>query len=127
MKHILLIDDDIVFTTAVSQILHEQDYKVSIAKDGKEAAEELSSSTFSLIVTDMLMPYTNGLEMVSNIRQNAETLHTPIMVISGIDNEQSISDWSRLGVNSWVKKPLSMTTLITNIQNLTKNAHYVAS
>ena len=127
MKHILLIDNDPIFITTVSSILKSENFQVSIAKDGKEAAGELSSKQFDLIITDMLIPYTNGLELVNNIRQNTETRHTPVMVVSGIANEHSIASWFRVGANAYLQKPLNVSALLTGIKQLIVNVRNVAA
>ena len=64
MKQILLVDNDTVFTRTVSFLLEKENFLVSVAKNGKEAAAALASKSFDLVITDVFMPYSNGFELI---------------------------------------------------------------
>ncbi len=127
MKHILIVDSDRLFTSTVSAVLAKENFTVSVARDGKEAAAKLSSQQFSLVITDMLMPYTNGLELVNNLRKVDGPEHTPVMVVSSIANEQSISSWFRVGADAYFKKPLDLPLLLSGIKQLMQHERHVAA
>ena len=118
MKNLLIVDSDPMFTTTLSHILAREQFSVTVAKDGKEAASRLAAGSFDLIITDMLMPYTNGLELINRVRSDKSSRHTPVMVISSVSNEQSISSWLKAGADSYFKKPLDIPVLLSSIKQL---------
>ena len=127
MKDILLIDKDPIFTSTISSILAKENYNVRVAKDGKEAAGALSEKVFDLVITDFFMSFTNGLELLSNIRQNESTSHMPVIVISDIANEVSIAHCMRAGADVFLKKPFNISQLISGIKNLVRNEKAMAA
>jgi DNA-binding response OmpR family regulator len=125
--NILIVDKDPLFTTAMSSILRNENYHVSVAKDGKEAAKALDANTYGLVIIDMLMSYTNGLEVVNNIRQNTYTRDTPVMVVSSIANKESMSNWKVVGANAYMEKPLNISALLQKVSELSlKRTAYAA-
>ena len=127
MKHILLVDNDILFTRTVSYLLEKELFTVTTAKDGKEAADALAGKHFDLVVTDLFMPYSNGFELVNTIRSTESLKHTPVMVVSDVSNKQSISNCFRLGANVYLQKPLNVPLLLSEIKNLVLNQQNVAA
>lgn len=127
MKHILLVDNDVLFTRTVSCLLENELFTVTTAKDGKEATDALEGRHFDLVITDLFIPYTNGFELVNSIRTKKSSMHVPVMVVSDVSNKQSISNCYRLGANVYLQKPLNMPLLLTEIKNLVLNQHDVAA
>ena len=127
MKHILIVDNDAVFTTTVSSILKKEDFDVTIATDGKQAAEKLTGTHYDLVITDVLIPYNNGLEIVNKVRTDESNRHTPVMVVSNVTNEQSVSSWFKQGIDAYLKKPLDLRTLLSGIKQLVFHEKYVAA
>ena len=117
--NILIVDKDPLFTTAVSSVLRSQNYRVSIANDGKQAAKALNEGSYGLVIIDMLMSYTSGLEVVSNIRQTTGMQDTTVMVVSSIANKQSLNNWKVVGADTYMQKPLNISTLLEKIGELT--------
>ena len=127
MKHVLLVDNDLLFTRTVSYLLEKELFTVTTAKDGKEAADALAGKHFDLVVTDLFMPYSNGFELVNTIRSTESLKHTPVMVVSDVSNKQSISNCFRLGANVYLQKPLNVPLLLSEIKNLVLNQQNVAA
>lgn len=126
MKHILLVDNDVLFTKTITSLLQKEHFDVSVAKDGKEAATALAAGDFDLVITDLFMPYSNGFELVNTIRQNKFT-YIPVMVVSDVTKVQSIANCFRLGADMYLQKPLSFPLLLSEIKNLVLNERNVAA
>jgi DNA-binding response OmpR family regulator len=127
MKQILLIDKDAAFTNTVSAILSNEDFQVSVAKDGKEAAGALADHSYDLVITNVLMPFSNGFELVSGIRLKETSRHTPVMMISDITNEHNIEHCIRAGADAFIKKPLDIPQFLSGIKNLVRSENNVAA
>ncbi|MBP9186887.1 MAG: response regulator, partial [Bacteroidia bacterium] len=70
LKQILLIDDDELILKVINRILTKEGYDVKTATNGKDALEMLESQKFDLLITDIMMPYSNGYEVISKFKQH---------------------------------------------------------
>lgn len=127
MKKILLVDNDAMFTGMVSHLLKNEQFTVSIAKDGKEAASALAAGSFDLIISDMFMPYSNGFELLNDVRKKKSETYTPVIMVSDVSNEQSIANCLRLGADAYITKPLNVPGFISEVKNLVISQANVAA
>lgn len=127
MKHILLVDTDVVFSRTVSFLLQKENFEVSVAKDGKEAVAALAGKAFDLVITNVFMPYLNGFELINTIRNSKSSSHTSVMVVSEVSNEHNISNCLRLGADAYQRKPLNVPALLSEIKNLITTRTNVAA
>lgn len=118
MSNILIVEDDEIMLKAITSVLHREGYDVTVAKNGKEAFEKLKDMPFDLIITDLMMPYANGFEVISRIRQDAVRKDIGIIIISNIGNEDSITEGFKLGADDYLKKPIMTGELLIRIKRL---------
>ena len=78
MISILLVDDDAAMRNAIKKILLKANYRVVEACDGREALKIFNQSPTDLVVTDLIMPETEGIELIVNLRNR----HPPVTVIA---------------------------------------------
>ena len=121
MPNILVIEDDDIMLKAIRNILTKDGYNVVIAKDGKEAFEKLENSEYEVVITDLMMPYANGLEVVSKLRSDETKRNVGIIVISSVGNEETITEAFRLGADDYLKKPIMAGELLIRVRKLFAN------
>ncbi len=121
MSNILVIEDDDIMLKAIRNILGKDGYVVITAKDGKEAFEKLENAEYDVVVTDLMMPYANGLEVVSRLRSDETKRNVGIIVISSVGNEDTITEAFRLGADDYLKKPIMAGELLIRIRKLLSN------
>ena len=121
MANILVIEDDDIMLKAIRNILGKDGYNVITAKDGKEAFEKLDGGEYDVVVTDLMMPYANGLEVVSRLRSDETKRNVGIIVISSVGNEETITEAFRLGADDYLKKPIMAGELLIRIRKLLAN------
>ncbi len=121
MPNVLVIDDDDIMLKAIKNILNKDGFNVLTAKDGKEAFEMLDNSVYDIVITDLMMPYANGLEVVSKLRNDNEKRHVGIIVVSSVGNEETITEAFRLGADDYLKKPIMAGELLLRIRRLIAN------
>lgn len=121
MATILIIEDDDIMLKAIRNILTKSGYEVLTAKDGKEAFELLDNKEYDVVITDLMMPYANGLEVVSRLRSDATKRHVSIIVVSSVGNEETITEAFRLGADDYLKKPIMAGELLIRIKKLLDN------
>lgn len=116
---ILIADDDIMMLKTMEFKLKKEGFEVVPAKDGNEALELVKNNSFDLIVTDIMMPYLTGLELVDRTR-NELNLKTPIIVLSGVGLEKTVLEAFDLGADDFIDKPFSPSELVVRIKRLTR-------
>ena len=112
---ILICDDDFMMLKAIEHRLLKDGYEIISAADGKIASEKIKSENFDLIITDMLMPYFSGLEIINLVR-NELKIDTRIIVLSKLGNDDSIIEAFKLGADDYMTKPFSPNELSIRVK-----------
>jgi len=120
MKNILLIDDDEIIQKVLIKILQHNGYNVVFGVDGREGLSKLDTMEFDLVITDIMMPYLNGFELIQALKKHPNTLNSKVVVISSITHEASISDSLKMGVDIYIPKPIQIDNFIDQISQLLK-------
>ena len=107
---ILLVDDDQILLHVTKRILQHDGYKVTTATNGKEALDKIRNTQFDLVIVDVMMPYINGLEVLSQLKQQQNTRSTPVIVLTGVSHSIS-EDVLKIGASACFKKPFEADTL----------------
>src|SRR6202012_299386 len=94
---------------------------VVTAQDGKEAFDLLEHTIYDIVITDLMLPHANGLEVVGKIRHNEANRNVGIIVVSSVGNEETITEAFRLGADDYLKKPIMAEELITRVRKLIAN------
>ncbi|SFR06931.1 MULTISPECIES: two-component system response regulator RssB [unclassified Enterobacter] len=103
-KHILIVEDEPVFRSLLDSWLSSLGATTSLAIDGVDALEIMSSVTADLMICDLAMPRMNGLKLVEHLRNKGDQI--PILVISATENMADIARALRLGVQDVLLKPV---------------------
>ncbi len=120
MANILVADDDEQYPVMLAKILRSNHHHVVIAVDGQQALNFCKSQTFDLIITDILMPNFDGIDLIVNlIEYNSKV---PIIAISGgrntITAEFNLQSAHALGVQAALKKPFTNEKLFETVGRL---------
>lgn len=110
---ILVVDDDPVMVKALSTRLSKDGYDVVSTTDPTEALENLKQDQFDLIISDIIMPYMSGIELVTEIKKYGG--ETPIILISALDQKELILTAFEMGAKDFVVKPINMDELSLRI------------
>ena len=118
---ILVVEDDPTTLDMVTIMLQLRDYEIIVAKNGIEGIDKASAENPDLIVTDIVMPELNGIEMIKQLRSKSGRAGVPILVITGNDMENA-KEAIRAGANRALAKPFSPDLLHVFIKDLLKKA-----
>jgi len=119
MNSILLVDDDKDFRESLKDLLEIKGYLIYEAKNGAEGLRVFSRESIDLVISDLLMPEIDGLELLMGIR--GTNSGTPIIVISGGNRsnfDKSFEIAQELGANIVLGKPVSADVLFDSIDQL---------
>jgi signal transduction histidine kinase/ligand-binding sensor domain-containing protein/DNA-binding response OmpR family regulator len=98
-----------------------RDYKVVEAENGKEGLEIAKKQNFDLIVSDIMMPEMDGLELCEKIKTDLNTSHIPVILLTARTSDDYRLKGLKLGADDYVFKPFNATVLCARIQNLIEN------
>jgi len=115
MKHILVIDDEKNIRDLIEKYLVASNYQVTTYGDAKYLVEEVKRLQPDLIVLDIMMPRSNGLEVCKEIRKFSEI---PIIFVSAKDEEFDRIIGLELGADDYLSKPFSPRELVVRIKNI---------
>jgi CheY-like chemotaxis protein len=107
MKKILVIDDDISTTESISSYLKELGYEVITAYNGLEGIEAVKKTNPDLIISDIMMPKLNGIELSYVLK--GLNYPIPIIIISSIDFEEQKN--SEFNIIAYISKPINIFQL----------------
>src|SRR6266566_3753259 len=109
----LLVVDDIEDNRfALSRRLARQGYlNVTTAADGRQALELLNSRPFDLVLLDIMMPNVNGYEVLAAMKADERLRHIPVIMISAVDELDSVIRCIELGAEDYLPKPFNPTLL----------------
>lgn len=119
MAHILVIDDDSAIRNLFTQLLESRNYSVETAAEGKEGLAKMDARMPDLIITDILMPEMDGLELVQSIRDHHPGL--PVIAISGGMQSAAINFLpfaKRFGASKVFQKPIELPDLLQAVEEL---------
>jgi DNA-binding response OmpR family regulator len=114
---ILVADDEPMLLKTIELKLKKEGYEVISTTDGREALARIADSNPDLVITDIMMPYASGLEIVSFIRQQPGR-KTPIIVLSAMEQEKVVMEAFDLGADDYITKPFSLNELLIRIKKL---------
>ncbi|MBE0649071.1 MAG: response regulator [Bacteroidales bacterium] len=116
---ILLCEDDFMLSKTIEYKLKLDGYEVLTAENGKDGISILTSERIDLIVTDMLMPYMSGLELIVHVREKLK-LSVPILVLSRVGLEKTVIEAFELGADDYIVKPFSPMELGARVKKILK-------
>ena len=120
IKKILLAEDDRVTAFLVQKQLESRGYVVDIAVNGVEALKILHSKSIDLIITDVVMPKMDGVDLYSAVKDNPATASIPIIIVT--DKEVFKESFKNLGVSNFLEKTNDIKILIDKIHQIEKQS-----
>ena len=117
MKNILIVDDDKEMTMILGDILETHHYGVTFAYDGLQAFEKTQKEKVDLILLDICMPYFTGFWFCDAFKNKPQTRHIPIVMMSGMPDEENRERALNLGAVAFLKKPFNPSELLKILKN----------
>ena len=114
---ILLVEDESALRFMIRNILKDQ-YTVYEAGSGTEAQSFLKKTTPSLIISDVMMPDMNGLELCQHVKQTPVTAQIPFILLSARSTEENKAEGYEVGADAYIPKPFHSNYLLVRIRKL---------
>ena len=116
---ILIVEDNQLLLKVLETKLKKEGYEVISCENGKDAIDEIIYSSPDLIITDIMLPYSSGLEIVNFVKVTLKK-STPVMVLSGIGQEKTVEEAFKLGADDYMTKPFSLSELSMRIKRFSR-------
>jgi len=121
-RTVLVIDDEAHITHVVSLKLRNAGYEVVTAADGEEGFEAALQHAPSLVITDLQMPYLDGLELSKKLKKTRETADTPVLMLTARGFGLTDGDIEDTNIVGMLSKPFSPREMLNTIQEILGDA-----
>ncbi|MCT7984754.1 response regulator [Laspinema sp. A4] len=112
---VLVVDDVEANRDLLCRRLKRQGYHVQIAEDGLKALELIRAEPFDLVLLDIMMPHLNGYQVLEEIKADSSLRHIPVIMISAVDDIDSVVKCIELGAEDYLSKPFNPVLLKARI------------
>ena len=117
---ILLVEDNEQMLQFVADKLR-MFYAVETASNGKQALELLNEKNIDLVLSDIIMPEMDGLELCRNIKENIELSHIPVILLTAKNDLDSKVEGLKMGADAYIEKPFAFKYLVAQITSIFEN------
>jgi DNA-binding response OmpR family regulator len=120
--HVLIVEDEPEMAGLLCRGLKEEQYEVSVARDGRSALELSSVDTFDVIVLDVMLPLVSGLEVAKQLRRREQ--ETPVLMLTARDALSDVIKGLDAGADDYLTKPFSFLELLARIRALIRRKEF---
>lgn len=113
---ILIVEDDEIILRTLEFKLKMEGFEVTAVINGKLALEMLQAREFDLVITDLMLPFVTGLEVLSYVKTHLPGL--PVAVLSGADEEATVVEAFNIGADDFIPKPFSPKEVSLRVKRL---------
>lgn len=113
---ILIIDDDAAHRLVARKALEQAGFRIEEAKDGEQGFFAVLRTRPDLVLLDVVMPKFDGYEFCAELRRDPEFMNLPVLMVTALDDFESISRAFDVGATNIVTKPVNWTTLAFHVK-----------
>lgn len=103
-KKVLIVEDEQTLLKTIEFTLKDKGYEVFVAMDGEEASKLIKEKKPDIVLLDILLPKKNGLEVLQEMKDDPEVANTPVLLLTNLSDEESISQGVSLGARGYFVK-----------------------
>ncbi len=113
---ILVVEDNEELLSLIRNMLSKS-YDVHVARNGVEALSEINENSIDIVVSDVMMPEMDGLELCRTIKHNIETSHIPVILLTARNSTEDRIECYNAGADGYITKPFELKVLDARIRN----------
>ena len=122
MARLLVAEDDEDIAALITVILSQRGYEVTLAPDGRAAAELCAGGQFDLLIFDVGMPHLTGFEVAEYLRGEQLMVGVPLMFLTAYDAPEDIERGRSLGASAYLTKPFRPADLLRTVDRLLRES-----
>ncbi|HSN09932.1 MAG TPA: response regulator [Hanamia sp.] len=112
---ILVAEDEMIMQKTIELRLKKDGHEVTTCSDGREAIQKIEEINPDLIITDIMMPFASGLEIIEAVKRNGGK-NIRIIVLSAMGQENVVLEAFQLGADDYITKPFSPNELSMRVK-----------
>ena len=117
---IMIVDDCNTTRKLLGHYLRSRGYSVVFAENGLDALEKLAINEVNLVLTDLNMPYMDGIELIKTMRSDSDLSEIPILMVTTENDDIERQKAINSGANGYLIKPVSGDAITKNIISIVK-------
>jgi len=118
---ILVVDDCATTRKLLTLYLKSKGYEVVTAENGLDGLEKVGKENVNLVLSDLNMPYMDGLEFVKSLRANPDTAELPVVMVTTEADPEEKEKAMKAGANGYMIKPVTAEMVAENIKKIMKD------
>lgn len=119
----LVVEDNEHTAYLLSFMLERAGFTVTTVDNGRDAEHLLERETdIGIVLLDLMLPYVDGFELLTQMRESPHWQHVPVIVVSGKTTEADVVRAFKLGADDYVRKPFPPHELLARVRRLTRSA-----
>ncbi|MGD0883882.1 MAG: response regulator [Thermodesulfovibrionales bacterium] len=118
---IMIVDDCLTTRKLLGIYLKTKGFEIVSAENGLDALEKLATSKVNMIVTDLNMPYMDGIELIKNLKADPNYTSIPILMVTTEADPEERERALTAGADGYVIKPVTADMVTQNIKDILKN------
>lgn len=121
MAHIFVVDDDEQLLRMVGLMLERGNHTATLVSNPIESLEMMREEPPDLAILDVMMPGMNGLELCRELRQDPDTYHVPVIILTARGPIEDRNEALEIGADNYINKPVTSMELLNHVDHLLKN------
>ena len=117
---ILVVEDEALMLKTLEMKLQKEGYEVICCSDGRAALELMESENPLMVITDIMLPYSSGIEIIRAAKQKPQPV--AVIVLSALGQESTVEEAFEMGADYYITKPFNLNELVIRIKRLLKKA-----
>jgi two-component system chemotaxis sensor kinase CheA len=118
-RRILVVDDSLTTRSLEKSILEANGFQVTIAVDGAEALEKLGRDSFDLVITDVVMPRMDGMQLLEQMKKQSATERIPVIMLTSMESQEHQQRGMSLGADAYiVKRKFDQQELLRTVRQI---------
>ena len=119
---VVIIDDDAALRVMAREALEQADFEVEEAADGEQGLAVIESVLPDIVLLDVMMPKLDGFALCTQLRRHPKFVHLPVMMITGLEDVQSIDRAFQIGATHFLTKPINWALLSHHVRYALRNS-----
>jgi len=114
-KKVLIVDDNEINILLLCEMLNDYGIETLTAFSGKEALEQINTSTPDMVISDLMMPGMDGIELLSEIKSNIRNIDLPVIIVTANTDQCLIQKALKKGAAAFLIKPMNFQELENDV------------
>ena len=120
-RKILIVEDDLTTANIIRYILTQHNFRVSFSLNAEDGLKQTLKGRPDLIILDIMLPGMDGFQLLSILKENEETVHIPVILISSLTGEKDILRGLEIGATDYIIKPFSPQILFHKVKKILRS------